>query len=97
MFLICFILSIDINYTWMLDAGQKSSRALFLDADPYLESNRTKAIRLKKGVEFCNKTKIYIQVICIKSPFCPGVFPKVYSEKIFAALKTVLNSKLATF
>lgn len=52
---------IDIKYTFMLDAGQKSSRALFLDEDPYLVSNRTKTLRLKKDTQFCNKTKLYIQ------------------------------------
>ncbi|XP_054716123.1 LOW QUALITY PROTEIN: integrin alpha-PS2-like [Uloborus diversus] len=52
---------IDLKYTWTLDANLRSSRALFLDADPYQVANRTQNIRLKKNVQHCNTSTVYIQ------------------------------------
>ncbi|GBN93020.1 Integrin alpha-PS2, partial [Araneus ventricosus] len=58
---------IDLALNHTLDGNLKSPRALFMDAHPYQVSSRTSNIRLRKNVEFCNKTTVYIQVgNCVK-------------------------------
>nr|XP_042901846.1 integrin alpha-PS2 [Parasteatoda tepidariorum] len=90
---------IDLTYTFMTDAQQKSARALFLDANPYIVSNRTQTIRLKKDVQYCNKSKIFIQN-AIRDKLSPIEIKASYElidlEPYRHFLKPILNKNVQT-
>ncbi|GIY28592.1 integrin alpha-PS2 [Caerostris darwini] len=90
---------IDLALTHTLDGNQKSPRALFLDAQPYQVSNRSRNIRLKKGVQFCNKTMVYIQN-AIRDKLTPIEIKTSYElidlEPYRYVLKPILNLNVPT-
>ncbi|GIY03476.1 integrin alpha-PS2, partial [Caerostris extrusa] len=90
---------IDLALTHTLDGNQKSPRALFLDGQPYQVSNRSRNIRLKKGVQFCNKTTVYIQN-AIRDKLTPIEIKTTYElidlEPYRYVLKPILNLNVPT-
>ncbi|KAG8178041.1 hypothetical protein JTE90_022924 [Oedothorax gibbosus] len=90
---------IDLVYTFMLDADQKSPRALFMDAYPSQVSNRTHNIRLKKNVQYCNKSTVYVQN-AIRDKLTPIEIKASYElidlEPYRFVLKPILNLNVDT-
>ncbi|XP_055952376.1 integrin alpha-PS2-like [Argiope bruennichi] len=90
---------IDLALNHTLDGNLKSPRALFLDANPYQVSSRTNNIRLKKNVEFCNKTTVYIQN-AIRDKLTPIEIKTSYElidlEPYRYVLKPILNLNVPT-
>ncbi|KFM61944.1 Integrin alpha-PS2, partial [Stegodyphus mimosarum] len=90
---------IDLSYQYTLDANQRSSRVLFLDADPVQLASRTRNIRLKKDVQYCNTSTVYIQN-GIRDKLTPIEIKASYDlidlEPYRFVLKPILNKNVPT-